>query len=87
MSNPYITHGIAEDVHNDQMVTMILRDGITDLSQKITPLCNDRAMAYHDSLVANIIEKLDTIINDDIHPVVRELTDADQHFIDQSKEA
>lgn len=87
MSNPYITHGIVEDVHNDQMVTMILRDGITDLIQKITPLRNDRAMAYHDSLVANIIEKLDTIISDDIHPVVRELTDADQHFIDQSKEA
>ena len=87
MSNQYITHGIAEDVHNDQMVTMILRDGITDLIQKITPLHQSRAMAYHNGLVAEIIEKLDTIISDDIHPVVRELTDADQHFINQSKEA
>ncbi len=69
MTNIYIDQGIIEDCHNDQNIILTLRTKIHDAISETQKFHDVGAMAYNDSLLEEVINKLDDILADVIQPV------------------
>ena len=69
MTNIYIEQGIAQDCHNDQNVILSLRTKIHDAIRETEKYRDAGAMAYNESLLTEVIDKLDDILADVIQPV------------------
>ena len=69
MTNIYIDQGIIDDCHNDQNIILTLRTKIHDAIRETEKYRDAGAMAYNDSLLLEVIDKLDDILADVIQPV------------------
>lgn len=67
--NIYIEQGIIDDCHNDQNVILTLKTKIHEAIKQTEQFRDAGAMAYNDSLLVEVIDKLDDILADVIDPV------------------
>jgi hypothetical protein len=69
MTNIYIEQGIIDDCHNDQNVILTLRTKIHEAIRETEKYRDAGAMAYNESLLVEVIDKLDDILADVIQPI------------------
>ena len=85
MSNIYINNAVQEDVENDQNVLTSLRTPILNAIHLAQDLEKKGAMAYNDDVLIDIVEKLDSILSDNIDPIQQQLDSASCYFIERNK--
>ncbi len=69
MRNVYIDQGIIDDCHNDQNIILTLRTKIHDAVLQTEKFRDAGAMAYNDTVLTEVIDKLDDILAEVIQPV------------------
>ena len=69
MTNIYIDQGIEQDAQNDMNIILELRTKVGDAIHHAQKLQSAGAMAYNDTLLVDVIDKLDDILADVIQPV------------------
>ena len=69
MTNLYIDQGIEQDAQNDMNIILELRAKVGDAIHHAQKLQSAGAMAYNDTLLVDVIDKLDDILADVIQPV------------------
>ena len=86
MNNIYISEATLNDVDNDQNVLTILRTPILRAIALAQDFEKKGALAFNDSLLTDVIEKLDTILAESINPTQEQLDQASRHFIERNSE-
>ena len=79
MTNIYIDQGMIEDCHNDQNIILTLRTRIHDAIRETEKYRDAGAMAYNDSLLFEVIDKLDDILAEVIQPVETLIDEGERH--------
>lgn len=69
MTNIYIDQGIEQDAHNDMNIVLQLRTQIGNAIHHAQKAQNAGAMAYNESMLDEVIDKLDDILANIIQPV------------------
>ena len=79
MTNKYITHGVRQDVENDQNITYTLRTKIVEAISEAEKLRDVRALAYYEETIPAYIEALDRVITDIVTPLEKKLTEGEEY--------
>ena len=77
--NKYITEGTIDDINNDRMITMHIRDGFDDLFKRLRQYEDMGAMAYNDGIIPKLIMTLDDALYEVLTPVERLLDEGEHH--------
>lgn len=86
MTNKYITHGIRQDVENDQNITLTLRTKIVDAIDEAEKLKQAGALAFYDETLDEYIRDLDMIIRNVIAPLEEKLTEGEQYHANEGND-
>lgn len=79
MTNKYISHGVRQDVENDQNICLTLRTKIIDAINEAEKLKKAGALAYNDQTFDEYIFELDMILRNVITPLEQQLTEGEEH--------
>lgn len=79
MTNKYITHGVRQDVENDQNITYTLRTKIVEAISEAEKLRDVRALAFYEETIPAYIEALDKVITDIVTPLEQKLTEGEEY--------
>ena len=87
MTNKYITHGIRQDVENDQNITLTLRAKIVDAIDEAEKLKQAGALAFYDETLPAYIYALDKVITDIVTPLEQKLTEGEEYHANEGNVA
>lgn len=77
--NKYITEGTIDDINNDRMITMHIRDCFNDTFKKLREYEDMGAMAYNEDIIHRIMTTLDDALYEILTPVERLLDEGEHH--------
>jgi len=86
MTNKYITHGIRQDVENDQNITYTLRSKLVEAITEAEKLRDVRALAFYEETIPAYIEALDKVITDIVTPLEQKLTEGEEYHANEGND-
>lgn len=77
--NKYITEGTIDDINNDRMITMHIRDCFNDAFKRMREYEDMGAMAYNEDIIHRLMTTLDDALYEILTPVERLLDEGEHH--------